>query len=55
MPEPRSSLPMPFGWFAVRRTGDFAPGTAFDLRVVDGVVPCRVEGEGAPLASGDEG
>ena len=27
----------------LRRTADFAPGEAFSLRVVDGVVPCRVE------------
>jgi exodeoxyribonuclease VII large subunit len=32
----------------LRRTADFAPGEPFSLRVVDGAVPCRVEGAESP-------
>jgi len=31
----------------LRRVDDFAPGAPFDLRVADGVVPCRVSDNGA--------
>ena len=30
----------------LRGVGDFSPGAVFDLRVADGVVPCRAEQEG---------
>lgn len=35
MPEPRSPLPIPFGWFAVGVSEDFAPGTVHTLHYFD--------------------
>lgn len=36
------AVPLGAGGRVLRRADDFAPGTPFDLRVSDGVVPCRV-------------
>jgi exodeoxyribonuclease VII large subunit len=36
------AVPLAPGGQVLRRAADFAEGDAFDLRVVDGVVPCRV-------------
>jgi exodeoxyribonuclease VII large subunit len=36
------AVPLAPGGQVLRRAADFAAGDAFDLRVVDGVVPCRV-------------
>lgn len=36
------AVPLAPGGRVLRRSEDFAEGSAFDLRVVDGVVPCRV-------------
>jgi exodeoxyribonuclease VII large subunit len=37
------AVPLGDGGRVLRRSADFAPGTAFDLRVADGTVPCRVD------------
>jgi len=41
------AVPLGPGGRVLRRAGDFAPGADFDLRVADGLVPCRVTGDGA--------
>ncbi|MBV9107874.1 MAG: exodeoxyribonuclease VII large subunit [Gemmatimonadetes bacterium] len=39
------AVPLGAGGRVLRRVDDFAPGAPFDLRVADGVVPCRAEPE----------
>jgi exodeoxyribonuclease VII large subunit len=41
------AVPLDPGGRVLRRVGDFAAGSPFDLRVADGVVPCRVDDDGA--------
>ena len=41
------AVPLGPGGRVLRRAGDFTAGADFDLRVADGVVPCRVTGDGA--------
>jgi len=36
------AVPLGEGGRVLRRVDDFAAGAPFDLRVADGVVPCRV-------------
>ena len=40
------AVPLGAGGRVLRGVGDFAAGAPFDLRVADGVVPCRVDQEG---------
>jgi exodeoxyribonuclease VII large subunit len=39
------AVPLGHGGRVLRRTTEFAPGATFTLRVADGTVPCRVDGE----------